>query len=167
MFLDTLAYNAGTTASDALYAGCPVLTLPGRSFVSRMAASIVLHAGLPDMVAVNEVDYVNKAVRGYEDRVWLAETRARANAAKKSRLFDTVDATHCLEAAYTKAYDRFRAGLAPETILLEDPGWTPEQKPERPSMDPFLTFAERNNIAEKLQHAYGDAATERFLRQRG
>jgi len=50
LFLDTLPYNAHTTASDALWAGLPVLTLPGRAFAARVAASLLAAIGLPELI---------------------------------------------------------------------------------------------------------------------
>ncbi|MBL8835488.1 MAG: tetratricopeptide repeat protein, partial [Alphaproteobacteria bacterium] len=57
LFLDSFVYNAHTTASDALWAGVPVLTLPGDSFASRVGASLVTAAGLPELVARSPADY--------------------------------------------------------------------------------------------------------------
>lgn len=62
LFLDTLPFNAGTTASDALWAGLPVLTCAGVSFASRMAASLLHAVGLPGLVAHTMIDYVKKAI---------------------------------------------------------------------------------------------------------
>ncbi len=62
LFLDTSPYNAGTTASDALWAGLPVLTCPGRSMVSRMAGSLVRAAGLPELAAPSWQAYEDLAV---------------------------------------------------------------------------------------------------------
>jgi len=58
LFLDTLPYNAHTTASDALWAGCPVLTLAGETFAGRVAASLLQHAGLPELITEDEVSFV-------------------------------------------------------------------------------------------------------------
>ncbi|MEW5305539.1 MAG: hypothetical protein WDW36_008073 [Sanguina aurantia] len=58
LFLDTLPYNAHTTASDALWAGCPVLTLVGETFAGRVAASLLHHAGLPEMITDTEAAFV-------------------------------------------------------------------------------------------------------------
>lgn len=63
LFLDTSPYNAGTTASDALWAGLPVLTCPGRSMVSRMAGSLVRAAGLPEMAVDSWAAYEDMAVQ--------------------------------------------------------------------------------------------------------
>ncbi|OOG61303.1 hypothetical protein B0E46_15010 [Rhodanobacter sp. B04] len=62
LFLDTLPYNAHTTASDALWAGCPVLTCAGETFAGRVAASLLQHAGLPELVTEDEAAFVALAV---------------------------------------------------------------------------------------------------------
>jgi predicted O-linked N-acetylglucosamine transferase (SPINDLY family) len=62
LFLDTLPYNAHTTASDALWAGCPVLTLIGETFAGRVAASLLHHVGLPEMITETEDGFVALAV---------------------------------------------------------------------------------------------------------
>jgi len=62
LFLDTLPYNAHTTASDALWAGCPLLTLAGETFAGRVAASLLQHAGLPELVTEDEDSFVALAV---------------------------------------------------------------------------------------------------------
>lgn len=56
LFLDTAPYGAHTTASDALWMGVPVLTLPGRGFASRVCASLVRAAGLPEMICASAAD---------------------------------------------------------------------------------------------------------------
>jgi predicted O-linked N-acetylglucosamine transferase (SPINDLY family) len=63
LFLDTFPYNAGTTASDALWAGLPVLTCSGESFASRVAASLLTNVGLPELVTANIDDYATKAIQ--------------------------------------------------------------------------------------------------------
>ncbi len=62
LYLDTFPYTSGTVASDALFAGCPLLTLSGKTMVSRMSASIVTHAGLPELIAHNPSEYIEKAI---------------------------------------------------------------------------------------------------------
>ncbi len=62
LFLDTLPYNAHTTASDALWTGCPVLTLAGDTFAGRVAASLLQHAGLPELVTDDEDNFIALAV---------------------------------------------------------------------------------------------------------
>ena len=101
LFLDTLPYNAGTTASDALWMGLPVLTLQGRSFAGRMASSLLKAAGLPDLVTKDAEGYVTLAVQLAQDGAMRAALRARLHDARLgSRLFDTPRFTRSLEQAY-------------------------------------------------------------------
>lgn len=89
LFLDTTPYNAHTTASDALWAGCPVLTLPGRTFASRVAGSLNHHLGLHDMNAGSDDDFVARAVALAQDtdaRHALRQRLIRARA--ESGVFD-------------------------------------------------------------------------------
>jgi predicted O-linked N-acetylglucosamine transferase (SPINDLY family) len=62
LYLDTFPYTSGTVASDALLGSCPLLTLSGKTMVSRMAASILTHAGLPELIAYSPQEYVEKAI---------------------------------------------------------------------------------------------------------
>ena len=62
LFLDTYPFNAGTTASDALWAGLPVLTLPGRAYASRMASSLLIAVGLQELIANSEAQYLAIAI---------------------------------------------------------------------------------------------------------
>lgn len=89
LFLDTSPYNAHTTASDALWAGCPVLTTAGDTFASRVAASLNHHVGMPDMNARGDEDFVKHAIALGNDPVALAAVRLRlASCRKASSLFD-------------------------------------------------------------------------------
>lgn len=62
LMLDTWPYGAHTTASDALRMGVPILSLPGKSFASRVGASLLTALGLPELIATSETDYVAKAI---------------------------------------------------------------------------------------------------------
>jgi predicted O-linked N-acetylglucosamine transferase (SPINDLY family) len=61
--LDTYPYNAGTTANDLLWAGLPLLTLSGSTYVSRMAGSLSKCLGLEEQVCTNIEEYRNKAIK--------------------------------------------------------------------------------------------------------
>jgi len=90
LFLDTAPFNAGTTASDSLWAGLPLLTCAGRTFSSRMAGSLLHAVGLPELVTHTLADYEELAVALATDRVRLAELRRRlAGNRDSSPLFDT------------------------------------------------------------------------------
>jgi len=119
LFLDTLPFNAHTTASDALWSGLPVLTRPGESFASRVAASLVKAAGIPELVVSTPQAYEDLAVELATDAQRLQQiTRRLRDARLDCALFDTRRTTRFLEAAYTKAYERQRAGHAPDHLHL-------------------------------------------------
>jgi protein O-GlcNAc transferase len=117
LFLDTLPYNAHTTASDALWAGLPLLTLVGSSFAGRVAASLLTAIGLPELITTTKEDYQGLAVE-------LATNPQKLDAIKQklaenrltTPLFDTPRFTKDLEAAYIKMYERFQNDLQPDHI---------------------------------------------------
>ena len=114
IFLDTLPVNAHTTASDALWAGLPVLTMPGESLVGRVAASLLHAAGLPELIAATAEDYEALAFALATDPDRLAATRAKLAAQRMTcALFDAALFTHRIEAAYEAMVARHRAGLPP------------------------------------------------------
>ena len=112
LFLDTWPYNAHTTGSDALWAGCPVLTLAGDTFAGRVGESLLRAVGLPELVAGNVDAYVAKAVELAADRAALARLRTYLEGAgRTSPLFDTLATTRALEAAYLAMADQYRRGV--------------------------------------------------------
>ncbi|MGO9993435.1 MAG: tetratricopeptide repeat protein [Steroidobacteraceae bacterium] len=117
LFLDTLPYNAGTTASDALWAGLPVLTCAGEAFASRVAASLLTAIGMPELITGTQERYEQVAVELATDPPRLAALKQRlADNRRTTPLFDTRRFTQHLEAAYTKIYERHRAGQTPQHI---------------------------------------------------
>lgn len=117
LFLDTHPYNAGTTASDALWAGLPVLTRAGNAFACRMAASLLTALGMPELIADSTEDYQARAVALASNPSRLAELKAKlARQLRVAPLFDTVRFTRSLEAAYTAMRARQEAGLPPEDL---------------------------------------------------
>ncbi len=117
LYLDTSPYNAGTTASDALWAGLPVLTFLGRTFSARMCGSLLNAIGLPELVASSQKEYENLAISIASDpeRVAGLKNKLAENRLTKP-LFDTELFTRNLELAYTKAYERNLLGLLPDHI---------------------------------------------------
>lgn len=114
LFLDTLPCNAHTTASDALWAGVPVLTLQGRSFAARVAASLLQALGLPELVAHSLADYEALAVALAGDRGRLRALALRLQHARHaSGLFDGRRMARRLEAAYAAMHRRHLLGLPP------------------------------------------------------
>jgi len=108
LFLDTLPYNAHTTASDALWAGLPVLTCAGRSFASRVAGSLLHAIGLPELVTATLDEYEALALRLARDPELLGALRARlAHNRLTAPLFDSVRYCGHLEHAYQEMYSRW------------------------------------------------------------
>jgi predicted O-linked N-acetylglucosamine transferase (SPINDLY family) len=119
LFLDTLPYNAGTTASDALWAGLPVLTCAGRAFASRVAASLLNAIELPELVTSTTEQYEEMAVQLAENPELLEKIKQKlAQNRLKAVLFDTCLFTKHLEVAFSRVQERHRAGLAPQTIFV-------------------------------------------------
>ena len=109
LFLDTLPYNAHTTAADALWAGLPVLTTPGSTFAGRVAASLLKAIGLPEMIAPSLEAYEATALQLARDRSALAEIKAKLQRNRGTHaLFDTARFTRNLEAAYVKLHEHAR-----------------------------------------------------------
>ncbi|HUD28614.1 MAG TPA: tetratricopeptide repeat protein [Novosphingobium sp.] len=115
LFLDTFAVNAHTTASDALWAGLPVLTLAGRQFAARVAASLVHAAGLRELAVESAEDYAALALQLAQDPERMAALRARLAANRATcPLFDTAGYTRRVEDALAEMHRRAVAGLPPE-----------------------------------------------------
>ena len=121
LFLDTAPYNAGTTASDALWAGLPVLTCAGETFASRVAASLLTALGLPELVVRTLEEYEASAVFLAHEKSSLEKIRHRLEKNRASSpLFDTAMFTRKLEALFVKMHERSQAGLLPEHLLLQE-----------------------------------------------
>jgi len=125
LFLDTVPYNAGVTASDALWAGLPLVTLRGRSFAGRMGASLLTAAGLPELIAESEADYAALALHLARTPDRLAHLAARlCDSRATSALFDAAASARHLEAAFDLMWRRHCTGQPPTGFALEKP-WTP------------------------------------------
>jgi predicted O-linked N-acetylglucosamine transferase (SPINDLY family) len=119
LFLDTLPYNAHTTASDALWAGVPVLTCIGETFAGRVAASLLNAVGLSELIASSRDDYERSAVELATDRQRFSAIKAKLQANRLAApLFDTERFTRHIETAYAQMYERHRAGLAPDHFVV-------------------------------------------------
>lgn len=117
LFLDTLPFNAGTTASDALWAGLPVLTLIGESFAGRMAASLLNAIHLPELISTTQEEYEACAINLATHPEKLKSIRQKlANNRLTTPLFDTEYFTKNIESAYIQMYERYQAGLEPDHI---------------------------------------------------
>lgn len=117
LFLDTLPFNAGATASDALWAGLPVVTCPGTAFAARMAGSLLNALGVPELVAPSLEEYEALAVQLATDRARLAAIRQKVAANRAATpLFDTDRFRRNIERAYGEMWARHRDGRPPETF---------------------------------------------------
>ena len=117
LFLDSTPYNAHTTASDALWAGCPLLTLPGATFAARVAGSLNHHFGLDDMNAGDEAHYIALAIELGSDPSRLQALRQRLAArAADSGLFDMEAFALDFVALVQRMAQRHRRGLPPAPL---------------------------------------------------
>ncbi len=120
LFLDTLPFNAGATASDALWAGVPVITCAGEAFASRMAGSLLHACGMPELVTGGLAEYEALALRLALDDGERAAVRARLrDRVAASSLFDTDAICRHLEAAYAMMLERHRHGEAPDHLAVK------------------------------------------------
>jgi predicted O-linked N-acetylglucosamine transferase (SPINDLY family) len=120
LFLDTLPYNAHTTASDALWAGLPVLTCAGQTFAARVAASLLSAIGLPELITPSLDEYEARALELARNPALLASLKARLLERRLSEpMFDTARITRDLETAYAAMLERLRQGKPPDTIRLD------------------------------------------------
>jgi predicted O-linked N-acetylglucosamine transferase (SPINDLY family) len=114
LFLDTFPYGAHTTAADALWMGVPVLTMPGRSFASRVCASVVRAAGMDDMVCPTAEAYVRRAIELGKSREKLAAAKRKLAAGRDTcLLFDTPKLTRHLEDLYRAMWRDLETGSLP------------------------------------------------------
>jgi predicted O-linked N-acetylglucosamine transferase (SPINDLY family) len=119
LFVDTLPYNAHTTASDALWAGLPLLTCLGKQFDGRVAASLLHTIGLPELAVRTMDDYEAMALALAREPARLAALRARLAANRlSSPLYDTDRFRASLEAAYLHMMEISREGRAPESFTV-------------------------------------------------
>ena len=165
VFLDTRLYNAGTTASDALFVGVPIITLTGKLFSSRMASSIVHYAGLPDLVASDAQAYEDIAVRLASDADHYEDVKHRVGDAKSSTLFNHKLFAKCFELACKQMSDNARAEIK-EHVVVNTPELDTEV--ERGVFDAFVpndvSFTKQMGIdlIEKLRNA-GDEESADYI----
>ncbi len=120
LFLDTHPYNAGTTASDALRMGLPVLTCIGRSFASRVAASLLNAVNLPELITTTQEQYESLAIElaTNPEKLKIIKDKLVDNL-PTAPLYDAPLFTRHLESAYVTMYDRYQNGLEPDHIYVE------------------------------------------------
>ena len=120
LFIDTLPYNAHTTASDALRMGLPVLTCVGNSFASRVAASLLNAVNLPELITTTQEQYELLAIQlaTHPEKLKIIKDKL-VNNLPTAPLYDTPLFTRQLESAYLTMYDRYQQGLDPDYIYVK------------------------------------------------
>ncbi len=114
LFLDTFPYGAHATATDALIAGLPVLTVPGKSFAARVCASIVAAAGAPELICSGPDEYVGRAIAFAHKREDLAAARAYLQRQRAiCTLYDTPAFVRRLEALFWQMQGEAERGETP------------------------------------------------------
>ncbi len=120
LFLDTLPYNAHTTASDALWAGLPVLTCTGSTFAGRVATSLLYALGVPELVTASLQQYETLALDLALNPTKLAALREKiARNRLAAPLFDTPRFRRHLESAYVTMWGRYECGASPVSFTVE------------------------------------------------
>src|SRR5580704_10200667 len=120
LFLDTLPYNAHATASDALWAGIPVVTLTGSSFAGRVGTSLLSAIGLPELIADTPAAYECIALNLARDPLLLARIKGKLARNRDTQpLFDTPRYTRNLESAYSVMWRRHQNGDSPATFAVD------------------------------------------------
>jgi predicted O-linked N-acetylglucosamine transferase (SPINDLY family) len=120
LFLDTSPYNAHSTATDALWAGVPILTCAGKTFAARVAASALTAVGLPELITNNLADYEQKGLMLLSDPQRLWELRSRLQSQRNGApLFDTTRLCRHIEAAYSDMHSRAARGEPASTFDVE------------------------------------------------
>jgi len=123
LFLDSLPYNAHTTASDALWAGLPLVTCRGTTFAGRVAASLLQAVGLPELVTESLTDYEQLALRLAREPDRLRALRDRlAESRRAAALFDSQRFRRHIEAAYTTMWEIWQRGESPRSFSVDPIG---------------------------------------------
>jgi predicted O-linked N-acetylglucosamine transferase (SPINDLY family) len=121
LVLDTFPYTSHTTGSDALWAGCPMLTMMGETFASRVAGSLLLNVGLEQLIAHSFAEYEVLALDLACDRPRLEALRRNLRAQRDmAPLFDSPRFTRSLEVAYQRMWVQFAEGNAPQAFNVRE-----------------------------------------------
>lgn len=114
-------YNAHTTGSDALLAGVPILTCPGKTFASRVGASSLTAAGLPELIVENLQEYEKLAVELPRSPTKMQQLKEKLAANKLTfPLFDTPRLAKNIEQAYQKMWEIYASGNSPQQIIIQE-----------------------------------------------
>ena len=121
LFLDTHPYNAGTTASDALKMGLPILTLDGNSFNSREASNIVSAVSMPEMIVESQNEYESIAVElATNPKKFKVVKDKLVDNLPNAPLYNTRLFAKNIESAFKTMFERYHQGLDPDHIYIED-----------------------------------------------
>jgi predicted O-linked N-acetylglucosamine transferase (SPINDLY family) len=119
LFVDTFAFNAHTTATEALWAGLPVVTKMGQGFSARVAGSLLNAVGLPELVTETEKDYEALILELATNPAKLAKIKEKLATNRLTQpLFNTELYTKHLENGYLQAYESYFQGKLPQTIIV-------------------------------------------------
>ena len=119
LFLDSFPCNAHTTASDALWAGVPLLSRSGETFASRVAGSLLCSVGAAELIVANEEDYFDKALKIYQDPQYLAQLKALVKTGiQDGPLYNIQKFTREFETAMQKVHHHHQQDGAPEDVCL-------------------------------------------------
>ncbi|MEY4768281.1 MAG: hypothetical protein RL637_920 [Pseudomonadota bacterium] len=152
LFLDTLPFNAGTTASDALWMGVPVLTCVGEAFAARMAGSLLTALNLPELITQNLIDYEALALKLATDTELLKRIRQKLAINKQnSALFNTKTFAIHLEWAYQQILQKAHQGLAPQLLMV--PKLIPASEKEITYLAQLLSKAQNARNAGQFTEA--------------
>jgi predicted O-linked N-acetylglucosamine transferase (SPINDLY family) len=120
LFLDSFPFNGGSTVSDALWSGVPVITMSGEAFAARMAGSLLTALALPQLIARDETDYCRLAIELGHSPAQRARLRAQLREGpEREQLFDARRCCAQLEAAYLAIWQRHRDGKPPNDLAIE------------------------------------------------
>ena len=120
LFLDTAPVNAHTTASDALWVGLPLVTCAGKSFVARVAGSLLRAVGMPELITTDLGDYEALALKLASEPQTLAALRAKLERNRLTYpLFDIDRFRRNIEAAYVHMWSTRQRGGEPESFAVE------------------------------------------------
>ena len=120
LFLDTFPYGGHATATNALYGGCPLIAMQGRTFASRVSASLLTSLGMDDMIARTPEEYVEKSVAFLSDPHRIEHTKKRLQTLRTSApLYDGTVFARDFERALTRAANLSRDGKAPEDVNFD------------------------------------------------
>jgi predicted O-linked N-acetylglucosamine transferase (SPINDLY family) len=119
LFLDTFFYNAHTTASDALWAGLPVITLAGETFASRVAGSLLTALEVPELITFSQEEYERLAIDLASNSEKINNIRSKISTNKnQTQLFDTITYTRNFEKALISAHSNWAKGVLLKNIFI-------------------------------------------------